>query len=343
MTAGPDPIQTAPTRHALGLSYEDFIARLYLAAVQLGVPTRGGLRQTGFSAEDLELGLAELRSRGFLKATDDPDTWEVVPPRIAVSAYADQIEQRMITARGMIGLMETSWRRALGDEEDREMPLDVDLLFGVEQIAHRTGVLAQGAGRRLWWGIDASPASRRLLDQFLQHPDLLTSHGATEVRVMLDTSLLELDAARTFLHRCSEAGYQVRVGNGIPFSIILADDAAIVDLTSYDERGEGSFETRLAPTVSAVAKLLEEIFLLSTAYGDTVHGLNHEDVAQPPLDERDRHILALLTVGASDQVVARQIGVSVRTVERRVRYLMEHLGAATRFQAGVQAVRREWV
>jgi DNA-binding NarL/FixJ family response regulator len=51
----------------------------------------------------------------------------------------------------------------------------------------------------------------------------------------------------------------------------------------------------------------------------------------------------LLTVGASDQVVARQLGVSVRTVERRVRYLTEHLGAATRFQAGVQAVRRGWV
>ena len=65
--------------------------------------------------------------------------------------------------------------------------------------------------------------------------------------------------------------------------------------------------------------------------------------AGPPLDERDRRILSLLTVGASDQVVARQLGVSVRTVERRVRYLTEHLGAATRFQAGVQAVRRGWV
>ena len=52
---------------------------------------------------------------------------------------------------------------------------------------------------------------------------------------------------------------------------------------------------------------------------------------------RDRLILTLLASGASDAVIARQSGVSQRTVERRVRALMDRLGAATRFQAGVQA------
>ena len=50
--------------------------------------------------------------------------------------------------------------------------------------------------------------------------------------------------------------------------------------------------------------------------------------------------LTLLAAGASDANVARQLGVSVRTVERRVRLVMERLGAQSRLQAGVEAVRR---
>ena len=57
-------------------------------------------------------------------------------------------------------------------------------------------------------------------------------------------------------------------------------------------------------------------------------------------DTRDQTILALLAAGAPDATIARQTGVSQRTVERRVRALMDRLGAGTRFQAGVQAARR---
>jgi DNA-binding NarL/FixJ family response regulator len=57
-------------------------------------------------------------------------------------------------------------------------------------------------------------------------------------------------------------------------------------------------------------------------------------------ESRDQTILALLATGAPDATIARQTGVSQRTVERRVRALMDQLGAGTRFQAGVQAARR---
>jgi DNA-binding NarL/FixJ family response regulator len=53
--------------------------------------------------------------------------------------------------------------------------------------------------------------------------------------------------------------------------------------------------------------------------------------------------LARRAAGATDATIARQTGVSQRTVERRVRALMEQLGAGTRFQAGVQAAHRGMV
>ena len=64
-------------------------------------------------------------------------------------------------------------------------------------------------------------------------------------------------------------------------------------------------------------------------------------VDQPVL--RDRQVLMMLAGGATDETIARQLGVSSRTVERRVRALLDRLGAETRFQAGVQAARRGWL
>jgi DNA-binding NarL/FixJ family response regulator len=62
--------------------------------------------------------------------------------------------------------------------------------------------------------------------------------------------------------------------------------------------------------------------------------------ARDRLGERQAQTLALLAAGASDSTIARQMGVSQRTVERHVRQIMDTLGVTTRFQAGVHAARR---
>ncbi len=64
--------------------------------------------------------------------------------------------------------------------------------------------------------------------------------------------------------------------------------------------------------------------------------------AQPPVDLR-RFLLAELAAGARDEQIARKLGISLRTVRRRVAGLLAELGADTRFQAGIEAARRGWV
>jgi DNA-binding NarL/FixJ family response regulator len=54
-------------------------------------------------------------------------------------------------------------------------------------------------------------------------------------------------------------------------------------------------------------------------------------------------LLLELAGGAKDEQIARALGMSVRTVRRRVADLMDELGADSRFQAGVEAVRRGWI
>lgn len=47
--------------------------------------------------------------------------------------------------------------------------------------------------------------------------------------------------------------------------------------------------------------------------------------------------------GLTDQAVGGQLGMSLRTVQRRVSHLMELAGVATRFQLGHEAGRRGWL
>jgi DNA-binding NarL/FixJ family response regulator len=51
----------------------------------------------------------------------------------------------------------------------------------------------------------------------------------------------------------------------------------------------------------------------------------------------------MLAAGAKDEQIARALGVSLRTVRRRVAALLADLGVRSRFQAGVEAMRRGWV
>ena len=57
----------------------------------------------------------------------------------------------------------------------------------------------------------------------------------------------------------------------------------------------------------------------------------------------DRALLKLLLLGMTDAAAGAQLGISVRTVQRRVSELMEAAGVTTRIQLGAEAVRRDWV
>ena len=67
-----------------------------------------------------------------------------------------------------------------------------------------------------------------------------------------------------------------------------------------------------------------------------------------PVDAEDRTsdrrlLLDQLANGAKDEQIARALGLSLRTVRRRVADILDELGVDSRFQAGVEAVRRGWV
>ena len=116
-----------------------------------------------------------------------------------------------------------------------------------------------------------------------------------------------------------------------PLGLLVADDdRAVVQL-------DGTSLLVTDPTLlTALTRTFEALWVLAVPI--TVTGAVGQD-----LGERDRRIITLMAAGATDDAIARRIGLSRRTVVRRVAVLQEQLGATTRFQAGVQAAQRGWL
>ena len=62
-------------------------------------------------------------------------------------------------------------------------------------------------------------------------------------------------------------------------------------------------------------------------------------VALPQLTDRERQILALLSTGASNQVIGGQLGISPHTVRTHVQNLLGKLDVDSRLAAAAQARR----
>lgn len=132
------------------------------------------------------------------------------------------------------------------------------------------------------------------------------------------------------------AGEQARTLADPPMKLVLADDdLAVVSVEDEGHDGLVALLVRPSGLFTALAHTFETLWKLAVPVSTA-----GEDILD---DDRDRQILVLMASGATDDAIARRLGLSRRTVVRRVAELLTRLGASNRFQAGVQASRRGWL
>jgi len=68
-----------------------------------------------------------------------------------------------------------------------------------------------------------------------------------------------------------------------------------------------------------------------------------DEVASDHLEPIDAKVLSLLLAGLTDQSIGSQLGLSLRTVQRKVRQMMDRAQVDTRLQLGYEAGRRGWL
>jgi DNA-binding CsgD family transcriptional regulator/DNA-binding MarR family transcriptional regulator len=136
-------------------------------------------------------------------------------------------------------------------------------------------------------------------------------------------------------------GEQARVLANMPLKLAVADHRIALLPLTLDL-------SRMQAAVVHESVLLDALVDLFESYWQRAVPLDHRGEAGPGdrpdrLTDEDRDLLTLLVSGLKDDAIARQLGLSTRTMRRRMRRLLDLLGAENRFQAGVQAARRNWI
>jgi DNA-binding CsgD family transcriptional regulator len=136
-----------------------------------------------------------------------------------------------------------------------------------------------------------------------------------------------------------EAGEQARLTENVPVKMFIADNR----LGLIPLEVAGSADASLLIHESSMLDTLIALFDLVWERAIPIHadGELPAPAQGPGADESA--LLGLLAAGLTDSAIARHLGTHPRTVQRRVRELLDRLGAGTRFQAGLQAGRRGWL
>ncbi|TKA09713.1 helix-turn-helix domain-containing protein [Actinacidiphila oryziradicis] len=146
-------------------------------------------------------------------------------------------------------------------------------------------------------------------------------------------------------------GEQARFRAELPLKLVISDNrSAIIPFSLTPGGHSAAYLIHRSPILSALEALFEAEWARAVPLWDAVprpgadvtkvpSGSGHSQQSEPGT----KALLAMLTSGLTDAAIARTQGWSPRTTQRRIHGLMSELGASTRFQAAVMAVRRGWL
>ena len=173
---------------------------------------------------------------------------------------------------------------------------------------------------------DPEPAALAMLDRGI------------EVQSVYERAVLLVPGRFDTLRRLAGVGEQARTLPTLPLQMVVYDRAhAMVRLDDDDVTSSALF-------VHHSGLLSGLLCLFDLLWERAVPIPPEPDVAiEEKSPETDDVLLSLLAAGFKDESIARHLHISPSTVTRRMARLMELTGTSTRFQLGMQAVRRGWI
>ncbi|MEU4473510.1 LuxR C-terminal-related transcriptional regulator [Micromonospora sp. NPDC023888] len=276
--------------------------------------------------------LAGLLTSGAVHR-DTAGVLHVRPPRSALESWAAQREMEAAQARAVAETLSGLYTAVHGTGA-----AFVEVIEGKDAVRELFRQLQAGAGTEVR-GLERGPYLRDTtrVPEEVQYDAL---RRGLRYRCVYEGELLHDEAMLAAVRAAVGAGEQARVFPELPLKMMLADnDRGLIILP----RASGDDADAMLVHRSRLLDGLSELFEVFWRLGAPIHATT--DTAQPDAEPTatTQRLLALLTAGLTDEAIARDLGISNRTVHRRVSRLQELLGARSRFQLGVQATRRGWL
>ncbi len=210
----------------------------------------------------------------------------------------------------------------------------VEVVTGSQDIYRRTMELYDGATSEIMAFERPPYAVPEDFDEVATELPVLGRGVA--LRVVYSAEALAAPRKYDTVRTLTEHGERARTLPALPLKLVIVDrKAARVSLTT------DVYATESVAIIQS-SGLLDALIALFEAYWDRAHPIGRGEQVTG-LSTEEARVLELLGAGFKDEAIARNLRTSMRTVGRRVERILARLDAATRFQAGAQATRRNWL
>jgi DNA-binding Lrp family transcriptional regulator len=311
--------------------------RVYRAIVQNGPRDPRSLADSvGIGVDALTVVIEELTELGLLQV--GAEVLEPLPPRLPLRALADHYERAAAGAREASESLAQLWARQSSAPDYMEVLTTTARVMDVTARLHDEAeheVMALSIGPR---GDSAPPPNRQ--------------PGASEAlrrgvayRVVYGARILREVEVMALVQESVDAGESARVFPNVPCNLQIVDGkrAVLIAPMPGPERLHGVmfFDGGFLESLIGIFETYWTLGVPIAAGHLAVEEIS-QAVSQGPNNDT-RRLLSLLGAGLTDGSIARELGVSERTVTRRIMALQDALAARSRFQLGVQAARRGWL
>jgi len=319
---------------ALGLSPED--ERRYQQLLPLsGGPVGDVAIAIGTDPDGLPTRLGGLLDRGLVSV--DGGRLRVLPmPALVAQLLAEQADaaqrsrERLLDLADAIPFLAASATRPGPGEHDELGGIDGEVSAGGNALVLLTNLIDESKGDLLWLRPDAWMMPRESAIAVVVGRAVASGRRSRAIY-----PLRALHEAPDVLRARADQGEEVRLIDEMPTRMLVIRGTHAVLPEPLGFRDEPRLLVRQPAIVGALTLLFE-------SYWNEATTLPELDPGRPRVDVRS-NLLRQLAAGAKDEQMARTLGLSLRTVRRRVADLLIELGVDTRFQAGVEASRRGWL
>ncbi len=292
-------------------------------------------------ADEAELSPASARSAAdaltaaglAVRHEGKPARYAPVDPRAGLPALIRARQSELERTSAAIGTFAAEYVERLLKTEPGRL---VEVLDGPTTITERLDALMRAAEHEVL-AFEEPPYVSDPRHSENEIEESLLSRGV-RVRAIYSSSVFEAPGRVEAIRHLTALGEESRVTAKVPLKMMLIDRrVAVVPMTA---REETTRTTAVLVWPSRLCDALIDLFELTWRLSSPFFSA---PAADEPVEREDAEMLRLLAAGLKDEAVARHLGLSERTVRRRIADLVGELGAASRFQAGVLAAKRGWI
>jgi sugar-specific transcriptional regulator TrmB/DNA-binding CsgD family transcriptional regulator len=289
---------------------------------------------SGLSADQVEAALSALCAQGLASTGDGADPVYVpAPPAVSLGARLRERQDDLRRVELDVAALVEAYRSS-------DAAADViEVITDVETVRRRFFQIQEGARREVRSMV---VPNLTVVPHRQNTAELAGMARGIRYRVLLDRLCLAIPDMSTDIKDSLTRGQEIRVADSVPVKMMIVDgETALLPLHNDRPEQPASILVHRSGLLAVLIAFFEaewaRAYPLRTNHAGDVAELHPE-----ALDDVDRQVLALLLSGLTDQALATQLQMSLRTVHRRIRQLMDKAGVDSRIQLGWAAARNDW-